>query len=81
MSRKRKKWFGYGGDEDEYYDDLFSNTRKQHQDRLKKVQSEEPETDYLSEESYSYDYGFNTSFKKKNYVFYRDWETDRKSVV
>lgn len=74
MSRKRKKWFGYGGDEDEYYDDLFSNTRKQHQDRLKKVQSEEPETDYLSEESYSYDYGFNTSFKKKNYDFDRDWE-------
>lgn len=95
MAKKRgsnwwKKW------DDGYETDLFSNTRKQHAERLKKTAKKtdedgfylddedyDPKTDYLVDDGKykyaetSYDYGFNQSFKKKD--FSKGWEIYEKS--
>lgn len=99
MSKKKRNWFGsgnYWGKDaaDSYYDGLYSNTQRQHQEKIKRagrlfdedgieiIDDSELTTDYLGDYNSgysSYDYGYGTSFKKKETDFNSTWDSYSKS--
>ena len=79
MSKKKSKKSWWKRYDEGYEDDLFSNTRKLHQQNIDASADEDSEgfetTSYLDDDYYSsYDYGFNKKFKSSKKVdFEKEW--------